>query len=134
MNISAISWAGVRTSDFNATIHFFSEALGLPLSLRDDEGEVAHFRLESGDLFEIFGPNNQHRQLHVCPVFAFEVDDILSARAEMEANGVEFVTEIDSWENEAWCYFRGPDNLLYEIKQSGLKDASQQHGTGSQPD
>lgn len=56
MNISAISWAGVRTSDFDATILFFSEAVGLPLNLRNNEAEWAHFRLESGDLFEVFGP------------------------------------------------------------------------------
>lgn len=46
------------------------------------------------------------------------------ARGEMEAKGVEFVTEIDTWEDEAWCYFRGPDNYFYEIKQSGLKERS----------
>jgi len=38
----------------------------------------------------------------------------------MEQKGVEFVTEIRTWKDEAWCYFRGPDNYLYEINQSGL--------------
>ena len=123
MHVSAISWAGVRTKNFDATIRYFSEIVGLPLTLRDNESEVAHFRLESGDLFEVSGPNNRHDALHACPVFAFEVDDIVSARGQMEAKGVEFVTQIDTWEDEAWSYFRGPDGYLNEIKQSGLDSA-----------
>ena len=121
MHVSAISWAGVRTSDFSATIRYFSEIVGLPLTLRDDESEVAHFRLEAGDLFEVFGPNNRYHELHACPVFAFEVDDIETARMEMAENGAEFVTEIRTGEDEAWCYFRGPDGYLYEIMQTGFE-------------
>ena len=117
--MSRISWAGVRASDFDAALRFFSEVVGLPLNLRDDVAGAAHFRLESGDLFEVFGPNNPHDELHTNPTFAFEVDDIVSARAEMEARGVEFVTEVRTWEDEAWCYFQGPDNYLFVIKQSG---------------
>ena len=122
MHISSISWAGVRTSDFDGTIRYFSEIVGLSLTLRNDETEVAHFRLESGDLFEVFGPNNRHVELHACPVFAFAVDDIESARKEMEGKGVEFVTEIRTHEDEAWCYFRGPDGYLYEIMKSARLD------------
>lgn len=65
MRISRISWAGVRASDFDATIQYFSEVVGLPLSLRNNDSEAAHFRLESGDLFEVFGPNNPNDELHV---------------------------------------------------------------------
>ncbi len=123
MHVLAISWAGVRTNDFDATIQYFSEIVGLPLSLRRDETEVAHFTLESGDLFEVFGPNNPHVELHACPVFAFEVEDIESTRKEMEEKGAEFVTEIRTWEDHAWFYFRGPDDYLYEIVQTGLDKA-----------
>ena len=80
---------------------------------------MGSFWLESGDLFEVFGPNSRYSELHACPVFAFEVDDIKLARQEMEQKGVEFVTEIRTWKDDAWCYFRGPDNYLYEINQSG---------------
>lgn len=123
MHVMAISWAGVRTNDFDATIHYFSEIVGLPLSLRNDATEVAHFRLESGDLFEVFGPNNRHVELRACPAFAFEVEDIESARKEMEEKGVEFVTEIRTRENHAWFYFRGPDGYLYKIRQTELDKA-----------
>jgi catechol 2,3-dioxygenase-like lactoylglutathione lyase family enzyme len=120
MEVLSISWAGVRTQNFAATVRYFVESMGLPLTLRDDEGEVAHFRCASGDLFEIFGPNNPYARHHACPVFAFQVADIGAARREMERKGVEFVTDIDTWGgDDAWCYFRGPDGYLYEILQKG---------------
>ena len=72
--------------------------------------------------FEVFGPN-AHSAVRSCPVFAFEVESIESARKEMEEKGAEFVTEIQSGEDEAWCHFRGPDGVLYEIKQTGLDKA-----------
>jgi len=123
MHVKGISWAGVRTSNFNETIRYFSEVVGLPLTLRNDDDGWAHFRFESGDLFEVFSPENRHKELHACPVFAFEVDEIELARQEMEERGAEFVTEIQAWEDEAWCYFRGPDGYLYEIVQSGREIA-----------
>ena len=137
MEVLSISWAGVRTQNFGATVRYFVENMSLPLTLRDDQAEVAHldigsrrrhaaahFRCASGDLFEIFGPNNPNARQHACPVFAFQVVDIGVARREMERRGVEFVTDIDTWEDEAWCYFRGPDGYLYEIMQKGPPKAN----------
>jgi hypothetical protein len=124
MDVLSISWAGVRTQDFAATVRYFVENMSLSLTLRDDEAEVAHFRCVSGDLFEIFGPNNRYARQHACPVFAFQVVDIWVARREMERKGVEFVTDIDTWEDDAWCYFRGPDGYLYSILQKGPPKAN----------
>ena len=84
---------GVRTQNFAATVRYFAENLSLPLTLRDDQAEVAHFRCTSGDLFEIFGPNNPNARQHARPVFAFQVADIGVARREMESKGVEFVAQ-----------------------------------------
>ena len=123
MEVLSISWAGVRTQNFAATVRYFVENMSLPLTLRDDRAEH-HFRCASGDLFEIFGPSNPAARQHACPVFAFQVVDIGVARREMERKGVEFVTDIHTWEDEAWCYFRGPDGYLYEIMQKGPPKAN----------
>lgn len=120
MKVLGISWAGVRASDFDGTVRFFSDAVGLPLRMRDDEEEIAIFHFASGDMFEIFGPDNSDGELFACPVLAFEVDDIISAREEMESKGIEFVTKLSTFRDQAWCSFRGPDGVLYEIKQTGF--------------
>ena len=49
---------------------------------------------------------------HACPVLAFQVEDVRAARKELESRGVEFVTDVDGNESEAWAYFRGPDGYL----------------------
>lgn len=120
MRISGYSWAGVRTENFPSTVRFFSETLGLPLVLRDDARDFALFRLPSGQKFEVFGPNDDWHKFMVCPVLGFEVADVREARQELEAMGVQFVTEVVEWsDGGAWSYFRGPDGHLYEIQQQG---------------
>jgi catechol 2,3-dioxygenase-like lactoylglutathione lyase family enzyme len=116
MHISAYSWAGIRTADFAATVRFFAEVLGLPLTLRNDDSEFAHFWLPSGQLFEIFGPKACELQPIGCPVLGFEVEDVGAARQELEVQGVEFVTEVFEMDDgAAWTYFRGPDGYPYEL-------------------
>jgi hypothetical protein len=44
--------------------------------------------------------------------------DVRAARKELESRGVEFVTDVDGNESEAWTYFHGPDGYLYELWQT----------------
>ena len=51
--------------------------------------------------------------------FAFEVDDIHSARAELIDRGVEPVTEIEGGPEslQYWSYFKDAEGNLFEIVQ-----------------
>jgi catechol 2,3-dioxygenase-like lactoylglutathione lyase family enzyme len=122
MQISGYSWVGIVTQDFEGTIRFFADKLGLPLVRREDDAQFAHFRLPSGQLFEVFGPNNEYASVHpsTSPVVGFEVEDVRAAREELAQRGVEFVTEVEVEESEegaSWVYFRGPDGQLYELQR-----------------
>lgn len=79
---------------------------------------MVQFEMPSGQLFEVFGSENRYYQLHPCPVLAFQVEDVRAARKELESRGVEFVTDVEGNESEAWTYFRGPDGYLYELWQT----------------
>jgi len=116
MRVLGYTWAGVRTADLNSTARFFSDALGLPL-IHEGKGMV-QFEMPSGQLFEVFGAESRYYELHACPVLAFQVDDMRAARRELESRGVEFVTDVEANESEAWTYFRGPDGYLYELWQT----------------
>ena len=116
MRILGYTWAGVRTTDLKSAIRFFAEVLGLSI-IHQGEGLV-QFEMPSGQLFEVFGKNNRYYQLHACPVLAFQVEDVRAARKEIESRGVEFVTDVDGNESEAWTYFRGPDGYVYELWQT----------------
>src|SRR5579864_1985383 len=106
MRILGYTWAGVRTADLKTSVHFFRDNLDLPLLHQAET--LAQFELPSGQLFELFGPQSRYHQLHACPVLAFQVEDLRASRKELESRGVEFVTEIEGDDCEAWTYFRGP--------------------------
>jgi catechol 2,3-dioxygenase-like lactoylglutathione lyase family enzyme len=120
MRITGYTWAGVRVDDFGTAVRFFADVLGLPLEQRDDEGDFAAFRLPSGQTFEVFGPRDAQHGFMTCPVLGFEVEDVRAARVELEARGVQFVTDVMDWSGGiASSYFRGPDGHLFEIWQRG---------------
>ena len=116
MRVLAYTWAGVRTADLNSSEQFFADVLGM--SLVDHRKGMIQFELPSGQLFEVFDSQSRYYPLHVCPVLAFQVEDVRAARKELAERGIEFVTEVEGSEAEAWVYFRGPDGVIYELWQT----------------
>jgi catechol 2,3-dioxygenase-like lactoylglutathione lyase family enzyme len=116
MRVLGYTWAGVRSADLKSAARFFADVLGI--SLVRETGSLAQFEMPSGQLFEVFGAESRYYELHACPVLAFQVEDVRAARRELELRGVEFVTEVEGGEAEAWIYFRGPDGYLYELWQT----------------
>jgi catechol 2,3-dioxygenase-like lactoylglutathione lyase family enzyme len=116
MRVLGYTWAGVRTADLKSAARFFADVLGF--SLVHEVEEMVQFELPSGQLFEVFGSENRYYTLHACPVLAFQVEDVRAARKELVSRGVEFVTDVDGNQSEAWSYFRGPDGYLYELWQT----------------
>jgi len=119
MRVLGYTWAGVRTADLKSTARFFADVLGLSI-IHQGTGMV-QFELPTGQLFEVFGSESRYSQLHACPVLAFQVEDVRVAKKELESRGVEFVTDVDGDESEAWAYFRGPDGHLYELWQTARR-------------
>ena len=132
MQVNGIGWTGVLTEHFESTLSFFSDVLGLHMAYRDESKELAHFRFRSGQLLEIYGPSNRARKEKYRwfqgPALGFEVEDVASARQEMLARGACFITELESWENEVWTMFLGPENRLFEIASPARSPA--RHSAG----
>ena len=120
MNVSGFTWAGVPTKDFQATVRFFKEVMGLPLGFQDDDAGYAVFKPPSGQLFAVVGPNYEHSDRHEFPAVGFEVSDVREARRELEAAGIEFISGFNEGEDGAvWTHFLGPDGYLYGLWRSG---------------
>jgi catechol 2,3-dioxygenase-like lactoylglutathione lyase family enzyme len=121
MRVRGILWTGVRVTDQKAAEAFFSDVLGLTLARKDDAQQFSLFQLPSGQEFEVFGPGSSWSAIHEHPVVVgFEVEDVSESRAELEGHGVEFVTDIQGDpQTGEWCYFRGPDGILFEICSKG---------------
>ena len=61
--------------------------------------------LPNGDWLQVFGADSPYNTFFTNPVAGFLVDDIHAARAEMEANGIEFIGPIGTAEDgNAWSH------------------------------
>jgi len=90
MKARGLVWLGTRTRNFDDTVRFFGDTLGLRAV---HEGpDFAVFRLPNGDKVEVFGPGDEeHEHLDKGPVAGFLVDDVREGRPDLEAAGIAFI-------------------------------------------
>jgi catechol 2,3-dioxygenase-like lactoylglutathione lyase family enzyme len=117
VKIIKLAWLGTRTENFQSTVDFFQEILGLRLQL--DLPGFRVLKLPDGSKVEVFGPESDvNRHFTTGPVAGFLVDDVKAAAGELQSNGIEILllTEQDESGN-AWVHFRAPDGNIYEFTQ-----------------
>jgi catechol 2,3-dioxygenase-like lactoylglutathione lyase family enzyme len=147
MTLRAIHHAGLVVRDLDRSIYFYHDLLGLPFA-NEPTPWFSGPELEAGvrvpgavlrqvsfwvgehstmELIEYKNrpqgsvapvPNNYLGAAHVC----FKVDDVRAKKAELEAKGVTFYSEVNvvdegplaGWR---WVYFSDPDGLALELVQ-----------------
>jgi predicted enzyme related to lactoylglutathione lyase len=122
MEIKGIKWMGVCTQNWDQTLHFFTDMLGLQLCnqgnlsvVEDRRVRYAELAMPDGDFVEVFDQNLPESDLFSSPVLGFLVDDVASARSELEAKGVSFIGPIYSGTDWVWSYFRSPDSQVFQL-------------------
>ena len=114
MKIKGLVWLGTRTSKFDAMLNLYQNVMGM--SLTHQEPGFVVLDLPNGDRVELFGDESPYNTFFTSPVAGFLVDDIASARAEMESQGIEFIGPIETADDgNAWSHFRAPDGFIYEL-------------------
>jgi hypothetical protein len=114
MNIKGLVWLGTRTSAFQGMVNLYRDILRLKVVYQEPGFVVMD--LPNGDRVEVFSEDSPYNTFFAAPVAGFLVDDIASARAEMEAQGIEFIGPIETAEDgNAWSHFRAPDGFIYEL-------------------
>ena len=103
-------------SDQDRSRSFYRDVLGPEVWVEGDGQAI--LKTASGDQLEIFGRDEQEKEITRSPVVAFEVDDLEAAREELRAAGIELIGETGSWNGFSWQYFRSPDGHIFEIKSS----------------
>ncbi|MCW3021020.1 MAG: Glyoxalase/bleomycin resistance protein/dioxygenase [Conexibacter sp.] len=95
--ITGVDFVAVPTKDFDASMHFYGEVLGLPFVKR--WGDMPGAEFQAGNLtLAIMDPTafGQEFRPHGLPI-ALQVDDVAAAREHLEAQGVKFTGDtIDS--------------------------------------
>ena len=120
MKVRRLCWLGTRTEAFDETTAFFRDVLGL--SLGYEEPGFAMFALPAADrdYVEVFSSARTDLAMSYTtgPVVGLLVDDIVDAREELAAAGVELIDDIQSpgsMDAYRWFHFRGPDGNVYAI-------------------
>jgi catechol 2,3-dioxygenase-like lactoylglutathione lyase family enzyme len=112
-------WIGVVCDDLEKQRRFYRETLGLS-ELKTGDGWV-WFDF-GGRLLELLArsPLPQYDQRRI--TFAFEVEDIQMARAELIRRGVEPVTPVEGGPASLmyWTYFKDGEGNLFELVQRAV--------------
>ena len=124
MNITGVDFITVPTRDFEKADEFYGDTLGLGRSKQ--WGSMPAREFETGSLTiavmqsDAFG---QEFKPHSSPI-ALHVDDVASARGELEDKGVEFVADTMDSGVCHMAIFRDPDgNTLMFHHRYAPKDA-----------
>jgi len=115
MKIKSIALVGFGSNDVKRARDFFKHTLGLEVANESMDDDFVMFSLPSNQYLELLGEKNNWSKFLKRPVIAFEVDDVPTARSELEYKGVKFVSEIAKAGGFVWAFFEGPDGYLYEI-------------------
>jgi len=127
VHVRRLTWLGTRTERYRETTEFFGRVLGLRLAV--EEPGLAMFQLPGGehDYVEVFDVAHPEASFMTTgPVAGLLVDDVVQARKELEAEGiemlggVEWLRDIPGFEaivDYGWFTFRGPDGNVYNCTQ-----------------
>ncbi|HLX34025.1 MAG TPA: VOC family protein [Candidatus Limnocylindrales bacterium] len=125
MRIHRLGWLTTYTDQYEAMRRLFVDVLGLPVEV--DEGTFAQLGPMADaehDYVEVLSTDDPEsdfeRQHFTGPVAGFVVDDVVEARRELEAAGIEILDDIH-WstrrEGYGWFHFRAPDGHIYGLME-----------------
>jgi predicted enzyme related to lactoylglutathione lyase len=107
--VTGVDFAPIPTRNLDAAVHFYGEVLGLRRSVYNPERNYAEF--EPGDVtLSIYNPTamGMEHQANGNP-YGLHVDDVATARAELESRGVEFSGDVLDTGVCHMAFFADPD-------------------------
>jgi catechol 2,3-dioxygenase-like lactoylglutathione lyase family enzyme len=109
-------WIGVVAEDLEAQRRFYRDVLGF----RETEAGDGWVEFElDGRKFEVLARTDQPQYDRRRYQAGFAVDDIRAAVSELEARGVERISDVEGGPDatQYWCYFRDPEGNVFEVAQ-----------------
>jgi catechol 2,3-dioxygenase-like lactoylglutathione lyase family enzyme len=114
MKALRLAWLGISSDDYDASVVFFRDVLGLEVVF--EEEQTVELELPAGERVQLFAAGHEYhdRFAGAGPVPLFEVGDLEAAEGRLREAGVEILArESDSrWD---WLELRGPDGNLYSL-------------------
>src|SRR5207248_4815729 len=96
---------------------FARDVLGLQVSF--EEAATIELETANGDALQVFGPGHEYFDFFRAhargPVPLLEVDDVVTARCELDAAGIEVLGRPRRDSRWTWIDVRARDGNLYEL-------------------
>ena len=120
--IEGFDWMLSCTPEFDSTVAFYRDVLGLELSqqgvARTDRqfARYACAPMPAGGTLEVVEPNESASGLAGRQILCLRVRDLLEAKEELDARGAVFATGIfNNGEGLGWIYLQAPGGNIYQI-------------------
>jgi hypothetical protein len=120
--ITGFDWMLSCTTEFEPTVAFAREVLGLPIT---EQGvaqvdtrfsRYARAALPNGSTLEIVEPAQSAEPLRGRQILCLTVRNILEAKQELERRGAVFASEmIDDGQGLGWIYLQAPGGNVYQV-------------------
>src|SRR3954464_4228820 len=129
--VTGVDFAPIPTQDVNRAVQFYEDVLGMPRVVHHD-----HFaEFEPGDVtLNVYNPVTmgiaQEHTPNAHPL-ALHVEDVPSARAELESRGVEFMGDTFDTGVCHMGFFRDPDGDPRMLPPPSPPRTAQPHGNRS---
>jgi catechol 2,3-dioxygenase-like lactoylglutathione lyase family enzyme len=119
MEVRNIRWVGVPTENYAAMRALLEQVMGLRLSF--EEPTTVEFTTTEGDEVQLHAPGDPYfdffKRHATGPVPLFEVDDVHTARVELDENGIAIVGDLGQDGRWEWIHFRAPDGQSVRARQ-----------------
>lgn len=111
-----ISVASLWTEDVPATLHFYSEVIGLQLCpCQAYHMDPPHFDVGGTYLAILKGESVLAQDAETFPLIALAVDDLDSAIEQLKAHHVALLKDVEEDSASRWVFFRDPGGNLIEM-------------------
>jgi hypothetical protein len=117
---SGIGFIGFRTHHFDEMVALFRDGIGLDV-IRQAPG-ATWFRVGEDAELHVYGVTDaDHAFFTTGPVIGLRVADVDATRADLEADGLRMLTDVERTATAAWCHFEAPDGTVLEIMGPGTE-------------
>jgi catechol 2,3-dioxygenase-like lactoylglutathione lyase family enzyme len=120
--VGGFDWMISCTTEFEATIAFVQDVLGLTIAKQGPAQTDTHFSryacvtLPNGGTLEIAEPAQSAGPLQGKQILCLAVPDLVQARADLDRRGAVFVSDMfDDGTGVGWIYLQAPGGNIYQI-------------------
>ena len=125
LKINKVHHIAIIASNYEKSKHFYTEILGLKIIREVYREARSSYKLDLAigktyiiELFSFPNPPARPSRPEACGLrhLAFEVEDIIQAKADIEAKGIEVESiRIDEFTGKKFTFFADPDDLPIEF-------------------